>query len=204
LNNLTYEDIESVVEDLARIKRKKYARRFIDADDIAQEVRIKCWKSIHVYDPERGQSIRTFLNVCTENHLRNLMRDNFVTFNPPNKKDPEYFDQSGKPTEKALKDIRIQKYLKRYKRKRAVKMPASVDRVFANTAEGMPCTHDHAGHVNLDVSIRQILFDRHPKVIQYYDILITGGAIPKSIKIQIQEVVEEILQENNDGQKRSS
>ena len=204
MNDLTYEDIESVVEDLARIKRKKYAKRFIDADDIAQEVRIKCWKSIHIYDPERGQSIRTFLNVCTENHLRNLMRDNFVTFNPPNKKDPEYFSKSGKPTEKALNDEKIQKYIKRYKRKRAVKMPASVDRVFANTAEGMPCTHDHTGRVNLDVSIRQTLDDKHPRVAKYYDILIAGGLVPKTIKIQIQEIVQEILLESKNGQKRSA
>ena len=204
MNDLNYEDIESVVEDLARIKRKKYARRFIDADDIAQEVRIKCWKSIHIYDPERGQSIRTFLNVCTENHLRNLMRDNFVTFNPPYKKDPEYFDKSGQPTEKALRDEKIQKYMRRYKRKRAVKMPASVDRVFANTAEGMPCTHDHAGHVNLDVSIRQVLRDKLPKCVEYYDVLITGGSVPKFIRVQIQQVVKEIMQENHGGQTGSS
>jgi len=132
------------------------------------------------------------------------MRDNFVTFNPPYKKDPEYFDKSGQPTEKALRDEKIQKYMRRYKRKRAVKMPASVDRVFANTAEGMPCTHDHAGHVNLDVSIRQVLRDKLPKCVEYYDVLITGGSVPKFIRVQIQQVVKEIMQENHGGQTGSS
>ena len=45
----------------------------MDVDDIAQELRLKIWKALDRYDPNKS-SIRTFAVITMNNHLRNLFR----------------------------------------------------------------------------------------------------------------------------------
>lgn len=193
---LSYKEISPIVEDLVRIKSYKFRKRFIGRDDVAQEIRLKCWKSLPSFDPERGQSIKTFLNVCTENHLRNLMRDTFATFNPPCKKTCDHYDENGRPTRSAYECEIFTTYYKKYQRKCAIRMPASVDSAFESSGEGMPIDSDHTTKIDLDISIRNNIEKDAPELLEQYEILISGGKIPRDIKIKIRDVVRGVINED--------
>jgi hypothetical protein len=186
-------EAQRIVEDLVRIKSYKFAKRYLGPDDIAQEIRIKCWKALPTFDKEKGQSLKTYLNVVTENHLRNLMRDKFATFNPPCKKKCDHYDAKGAPTEDAASCPIFVKYLKAYKRKCSVRMPSSVDSVFESTAEGMGVVSTVFAQIDLDLSIRQALIRTSPGLVPFYIDLTMGKKIPYKIRNQIQVIVKEIL-----------
>ena len=190
-DSFNYEEAEKVIEDLVRIKGRKYSKRYLDVDDIAQEIRIKCWKILDKFCPEKGQSLKTFLNVATENHLRNCIRDNFGTFSPPHKKDAEYF-VDGRPTAKALGDPLVQKYLLRFSRKRAVNFPASIEHCEIEKEDKHLFYDDtKAESIELDLSVRDIL--RDDDLIEGYEILMTGGRVSPVLKERIQFLISEYL-----------
>jgi RNA polymerase sigma factor (sigma-70 family) len=188
-----YLEVQNIVEDLVRIKSRKFAKRYLSHEDIAQEIRIKCWKAIPTFDTEKGQSLKTYLNVVTENVLRNLMRDKFATFSPPCKKRCDHYDAAGRPTDKAHLCPTFKRYFAAYKKKCAVRMPASVDSAFKSSAEGMPCNHDYLAQLELDISIRTALKAVHPRLVEFYEELISGQKIPHKIKVQIQSIVRGVL-----------
>jgi len=83
INNISYEDIEPIVEKLIKSKTRKYKFDIWGEDDIAQEIRIKCFVAIQKYDPNSGAKIETYLTTCVNNMLANLLRDNFFSCKPP-------------------------------------------------------------------------------------------------------------------------
>ena len=197
---LTYKDIADVVEDLVRIKSRKYAKRYIGYEDIAQEIRIKCWKSISSYDSDKGQSIKTYLNVCTENHLRNIIRDKFATFNPPCKKTCAHYDDNGRATKDAEFCKAYVNYLAKYKRKCSVRMPFSIDSVFRNTAEGISsfCVEEQDKNLyyDLDDEIKNLLGRKDRDLLVYYEILKEGKKIPRNAHSKILSLVKEIVNDD--------
>ena len=74
LGTLEYSDIHSIVEYLIKAKSAKIKTIGIyDPDDIAQEVRVKCFKIMHKYASNKGSAVN-FFGVCIDNALIDLIR----------------------------------------------------------------------------------------------------------------------------------
>ena len=77
---LCYEDVSDDIERLVSMKVGIYQIPGFDRDDIAQEIRMVCVKAISKYDAAKNHSTPFhFLARCTDNRLRNLVRDNAAT-----------------------------------------------------------------------------------------------------------------------------
>lgn len=195
----TYDEIAPIVEDLVRIKSKKFTRGFLAQDDIAQEIRIKCYSSIGSYNPAKGQSIKTFLNVCTENHLINLMRDKFAKFNPPCKnRGCKHYEATGIPTEEAKSCPSFMKYVSKYVRKCAVRMPTAIEE-FWNEDKSSSMFNDKTFEwTDINLSIMEIFKSDFPKdfdrlYILYQDMM-EGKEVSAKDKESIQSVVAKVLE----------
>lgn len=82
---LDYEAASAIIERIAKNKARFHKKiGYLDADDIAQEVRIKCWAALEKYDPAKNQSdVEPFLWVCAENRIRDLRRSIVYNHNKP-------------------------------------------------------------------------------------------------------------------------
>ncbi len=195
---MNYGEIEGVVEDLVRIKSRKFAKGFLAQDDIAQEIRIKCYNSIDNFDPQKGQSIKTFLNICTENHLRNLIRDRFAKFDPPcRKRGCFHYDPMGRPTEDSIKCPEYLKYMEKYSRKCSVRMPCSIEESWTSSNDSFLTGGDIEAS-DLNMSIRDTLIaefpDNYEVMITAYENMIKGKKVMKGVKIKIQKAVAKLLE----------
>jgi len=74
------ETIERVVEVIVYIKHTQIPD--MDADDIAQEIRLKCWTALDQYNKKQG-ALYHFLLQVARNHVYNLKRGIWVPNNPP-------------------------------------------------------------------------------------------------------------------------
>ena len=74
LGTLEYSDIHDIVEYLIKAKSAKIRTIGIyDPDDIAQEVRVKCFRIIHKFSSSKGSAVN-FFGVCIDNSLTDLIR----------------------------------------------------------------------------------------------------------------------------------
>ena len=74
LGTLEYNDIHDIVEYLIKAKSAKIKTIGIyDSDDIAQEVRVKCFKIINKFSSSKGSAVN-FFGVCIDNSLTDLIR----------------------------------------------------------------------------------------------------------------------------------
>ena len=75
---VTYDDIEEIVEYLVRTKSRSYSFDCYEPADIAQEIRIICMLKLDKFDPEKVQPDKwqNFFGRCVDNGLKNLKRDN--------------------------------------------------------------------------------------------------------------------------------
>jgi DNA-directed RNA polymerase specialized sigma24 family protein len=120
---LTYEQASDTIEEIIKIKAHLWQKSYISRDDIAQELRLKCWYLLEKYDPARGKSLKSFLNSCTQNFLRNLIRDSFSKFDPPCKKECTHYEANGVPTKDSIFCPRYTKYLAYYNTKTSLRCP---------------------------------------------------------------------------------
>jgi len=75
LGTLEYNDIHDIVEYLIKAKSAKIKTIGIyDSDDIAQEVRVKCFKIINKFSSSKGSAVN-FFGVCIDNSLTDLKED---------------------------------------------------------------------------------------------------------------------------------
>jgi DNA-directed RNA polymerase specialized sigma24 family protein len=71
---LTYHDISPIVEYVAAVKSSKFGEIGIySADDVAQEIRAKCYRILHKFNPKEGTAFN-FFGSCADNMLRDLRR----------------------------------------------------------------------------------------------------------------------------------
>ena len=71
---LTYRDIEPIVEYVAAVKCAKFGTIGIyNREDVAQEIRAKCYKILERFDPKEGTAFN-FFGSCADNLLRDLRR----------------------------------------------------------------------------------------------------------------------------------
>jgi DNA-directed RNA polymerase specialized sigma24 family protein len=85
---VTYDDIQDIVEYLVKTKSRSYAFDCYSYEDIAQEIRIICLKKIEKFDPEKTdpEKWQNFFGRCVDNGLKNLKRDNYIRTSSPYKK----------------------------------------------------------------------------------------------------------------------
>ena len=99
--NLTYNDIEEIVEYLVKTKAYGYQFDCYTTDDIAQEIRIICLNALAKLDPEKVKDgkMQNFFGRCVDNGLKNLKRDNYVRASTPYRKKFHNLDENDKSEE---------------------------------------------------------------------------------------------------------
>lgn len=120
---LTYSDIEPIVEYLVKVKARDNTFDCWDADDIAQEIRIICLGAIEKFDPVQADTYKKMVNyfgTCVDNRLRNLRRDKYIRFTPPFSKkevveieeNPEKYPEEYAKLQEHRAGVEIQKKIK--------------------------------------------------------------------------------------------
>jgi hypothetical protein len=68
--------IQMMIDTIARTKAAQaHHIAYLDIEDLAQEIRFKCYSVLKQYDPTRTDAnLHTFLSVCADNRLRDLRR----------------------------------------------------------------------------------------------------------------------------------
>lgn len=128
-HNLKYDDITHIVEYLVRTKSAGYAFDCYTKEDIAQEIRIICYRSLEKLDPERVKDgkLQNFFGRCVDNGLKNLKRDNYVRASSPYKKKFEQLDENDKSPDAELIRAKWQHHQNGIKRKLAIKHAVPID-----------------------------------------------------------------------------
>lgn len=86
---LTYKDIEHIVEYLVRTKCYNYSFDCFEPADIGQEIRIICLRVLKHFDINRVKEDKwqNFFGRCVDNGLKNLKRDRYLRTSNPCKSD---------------------------------------------------------------------------------------------------------------------
>jgi hypothetical protein len=80
---ITYNEAEDIIEAVAEAKARQFKKiAWLDSDDLKQEVRSKCYRTLPRWDPNRAD-LYTFLSKCAENRLRDLRRGLLYKHNKP-------------------------------------------------------------------------------------------------------------------------
>lgn len=120
---LTYKDIEPIVEYLVKVKSKQNTFDCWDVEDISQEIRIICLNALEEFDHKRATDEKHILNYfgrCVDNRLKNLKRDNYIRYTPPQ------INENDSEDEMLEKYIRYQEYISR---KENIKHPVNIELV---------------------------------------------------------------------------
>jgi hypothetical protein len=128
-HNLTYGDIEEIVEYLVKTKAYGYTFDCYTQDDIAQEIRIICFNALNKLDPERVKDgkLQNFFGRCVDNGLKNLKRDNYVRASSPYRKKFHALDENDKSEEAEEIREKFAHHQKGVKRKLAIRHATPID-----------------------------------------------------------------------------
>lgn len=198
-DELTYEDIEEIVEYLVRTKSYNYSFDCFEPADIAQEIRIICLRALKHFDVNRVKEDKwqNFFGRCVDNGLKNLKRDRYLRTTPPCKSDCEFLHGD----EHLDKDMglvckRWLKFNKSLQRKRKIKHPVPIDLLgditqkasFESTIEA----RDLKNHLYSIISD-----DLKPA----FRMMLRGNAkkVSKDKRLRIQEIINSFI-ENNEGE----
>lgn len=191
----SYDDVQDIIEKIVAIKCARWSFPGCDSDDIAQEVRILCFKALQKYDPAKeNKGIFYFLAKSVDNGLYNKGRGVYFDNNPPCTRCPEY----NKETKECCGSERYLKYRKNMERRRAIDNPIIFSSVVdkGDGEEGVEsleqCEVSSTGFIDLDEHIRTNL---DPDLIGYYDDMVSGqvSLVPSRIKRKIRNQIREIL-----------
>lgn len=128
-HNLSYDDITDIVEYLVRTKSTSYAFDCYTSEDIAQEIRIICYRSLDKLDLDRVKDgkLQNFFGRCVDNGLKNLKRDNYVRVSSPYKKKFEKLeDDDDSPEAKVIRE-KWQHHQNNIKKRLAIKHAVPID-----------------------------------------------------------------------------
>lgn len=128
-HGLSYEDIHDIVEYLVRTKSQGYTFDCYARADIAQEIRIICFKALDKLDLERVKDgkLQNFFGRCVDNGLKNLKRDNYIRTSSPYKKRFEQLDDDDESEEAEEVREKYGRHQKRIKRRLAIKHAIPLD-----------------------------------------------------------------------------
>lgn len=191
--NLSYKDIEKIVEYLVRTKSRIYSFDCYTEEDIGQEIRIICFRALDHFDITRVKEDKwqNFFGRCVDNGLKNLKRDNYLRTSPPCKGDcgflhgDQYMNELGRICKKWLR------FRKNLQRKIKVKHPIPIAVIGDNVKDGNQEkeieTRDLEKYVleSIPEELRgnlRLMLDGH------------GKDVPRKEKKRIQELVKRILE----------
>ncbi len=191
--NLSYKDIEKIVEYLVKTKSRIYSFDCYTEEDIGQEIRIICFRALDHFDITRVKEDKwqNFFGRCVDNGLKNLKRDNYLRTSPPCKGDcgflhgDQYMNELGRICKKWLK------FRKNLQRKIKVKHPIPIAVIGDNVKDGNQEkeieSRDLEKYVLESVpeelrSNLRLMLDGH------------GKNVPRKEKKRIQELVKRILE----------
>jgi len=128
-HNLTYDDIEDIVEYLVKTKSYGYTFDCYTTDDIAQEIRIICLNALAKLDPEKVKDgkMQNFFGRCVDNGLKNLKRDNYVRASTPYRKKFQNLDENDKSPEAENIREKFAHHQTGVKRKLAIRHASPID-----------------------------------------------------------------------------
>jgi len=128
-NNLTYSDIEDIVEELVRVKCGNYTFDVYDKHDIAQEIRILCLKALKKFEPKMQPREKwiNFFGRCVDNGLMNLKRDKYVRPTFSHKKEYENLDEKDDGEEARKLREKHQQHQAKIKTKLAIRHAMPID-----------------------------------------------------------------------------
>lgn len=188
---LKYEDITEIVEYLVKTKSWNYTFDCYSPEDIAQEIRLICFKVLTHFDAEKVEEGKrvNFFGRCVDNALKNLKRDKYIRYSSPCDGDCEMFHRDDKEL-----SIVCKKWLKhqdKIKRKRNIRHPISIELL------GDIRDTDFEKQIETD-DIKRFLLDRVDKSLKPALLNIFNGN-KKSVSIRdrrkVQIFVKRILQE---------
>lgn len=182
----TYSDITDIVEALANTEGRRYPIPGMDHDDIAQEIRLECFRVLPYFNASRiGPSPYKYLQTCVRNFLYNMRRGIWVPNNPPCVRCPLWDKLKRTCTINEIGCDKIVQYRENMAAKADLRRPASLDEDVVDNIQDM-----QIDATLLDQSIRESL---PSNLVSFYEKLIKGEKIPARIKRQIRVIVVEIV-----------
>lgn len=161
-----------------------------DSDDIAQEMRIACWKGLEKFDTSRVEDhavsgvIRVFMRRCIDHRIYNLRRSVYLPNNPPCNR-CQYWQNK----ECAIYEYdceRIQNYRDTLKRRQRLDKPA------AYKGQGEKFSDGDSQASDLSMAIEERL--ESSSLVLKYRRLIAGHTIDNESLEKIRAVTKEVLE----------
>ena len=181
-----YSQVSSIIESLIQIEGPKHNIPGYDRDDIAQEIRLECWRVLEFFESDsETYTPFKFFRTCVQNRLFNLKRGIWVPNNPPCVRCP-LWDRANKTC--LIKEEGCEKIVN-YRHNLSIKAQLRNP----STLEIDITKHDSDAEsdvIILDFSIRDAL---GPKLLAQYEDLILGKEIPYSAKKKIRKIVLDII-----------
>jgi DNA-directed RNA polymerase specialized sigma24 family protein len=194
-----YDDIHDIVEALVRIKARRYAVGYMTAEDIAQEIRLKCFLLLPKFNANRvTKTPMQFFNTCTDNDLRNKRRDLYDIQTPCSPHRCEYFDKNAQWGEHCMVNqfqdrscTRLCQYLAHDHTKKTIMVPEAFD---DPGREGAPVlSSDDIDMVDIYDYLNSHLSDKQSEVM--YHVLIGSGCLhPDHVVRATKSLIKKALQ----------
>lgn len=127
INKLSYDDISDIVEYLVKTKCRTYAFDCYSPEDIAQEIRLICFKVLTHFDADKVEEAKrvNFFGRCVDNALKNLKRDKYIRYSSPCDGDCELLHGNDAELSKVCK--KWLKHQDKIQRKKNIKHPISIE-----------------------------------------------------------------------------
>jgi hypothetical protein len=190
---LSYENIAGIVEALVYTKGRNVIIPGLGQSDIAQEIRMECFRAIGSFDAKRiGPSPYKYLERCIHNYLYNMRRGIYVPNNPPCVRCP-FWDKASKsctieemdPDDRTVPCKKITSYRKNMSTKASIKHPTPLSVEIID-----PSSVRDVDSIDLHESIRDVLPSH---LFKFYEKMINGKDIPYSEKKKIRDLITEML-----------
>ncbi len=204
-SGIVYEDVLDLVETIVSMKKAKYNFPGVDAEDLAQDIRVMCWQALeHKFDPGKlGKSVFHFVARVVDNGLYNKFRGVYLDNNPPCLRCEHYVKETKSCAIEEVGCDRIVSYRERMARKRAIAAPLSYNAHLDHEEASDFSSHESlsvgstTGVCDLDDTLRSSLDD---SLVPYYDRMKNGEmeAVPAHYRRMVQRQVRQIIEEHKD------
>lgn len=185
-----FESCHTTIEHLVAKEARRNVLPGMSVEDVAQEIRVECWKSLQHYDTSRiGPYPYKFLQVCVKNFLFNMRRGIYIPNNPPCVRCPMWDRLNKSCLIKEEGCQAIVEYRKNMALKAEIKCPATLEVDIADSS-----FEDEIDAKFLHETIRSKI----PKnLLKDFDKMISGNTkkISAKNKKQIRLLVKDILDE---------
>jgi len=200
-SGIPYDTVQDLVETIVSMKKTKYSHfPGTDPEDLAQDIRLECWRVLRLHDPDKeGKSLFHFVARCVDNFLYNKFRGIFLDNNPPCLRCPDYIKETKTCAIDEVGCDRIVSYRERMARKRAIAAPLSYNAHLDTNTEADFTGHESmsvgsmTGVCDLDDALRTELDDI---LVPYYDMMLSGEMeqVPVHYRRMVQRQIKTIIE----------